>query len=77
VAGGTAAKLKTPELFETVSRFVFVASSVSVTVAFGMMAPLASVTVPLMFPVAFWPGSDTLQNTIANNSPATVQAREA
>ncbi len=41
------------------------------------MAPLASVTVPLMLPVALWPTSDTLDKTSTNNSAAAMQAREA
>src|SRR5258708_8275586 len=66
VAGGTAAKWKNPELFEFVSRFVFVASSVKTTVAFGITALLASTTVPLIDPVAFWPTSGKLQNSNSN-----------
>jgi hypothetical protein len=71
-----AAKLKIPDEFEIVSRFELVASSLKITVALGMTAPLASATVPLMFPVALCPTKDRLQNTMANRSAATVQARE-
>jgi len=48
-------KLKNPALFETLCRVTLVASSVSVTVAFGTTAPVESLTVPVMLPVAFWP----------------------
>jgi hypothetical protein len=40
-------------------------------VAFGITAPLASVTVPLMFPVALWPNAEKLQNTIAKSRQIT------
>jgi hypothetical protein len=56
-----------PEVFDTVERFELVASSVSVTVAFGTTAPVASVTVPLMFPVELWPNSEKPQNATANS----------
>jgi hypothetical protein len=71
-----AAKLKNPELFDIVSRFVFVASSMSTTVAFGITALLASATVPLIDPVAFWPSSDKLQNKNPNNRPVAEKARD-
>src|ERR1039457_5196500 len=76
VEGRMAAKLKNPELFDIVSRFVFVASSMSTTVAFGITALLASATVPLIDPVAFWPGSDKLQNRNRTTGPGPKKPRD-
>src|SRR5689334_19685475 len=61
VAGWMDAKLKNPELLETVSRFAVVASLVSTTLALGITAPLESATVPLIEPAANWPklGADS------------------
>jgi hypothetical protein len=68
--------LKNPALFDTVSRFVLVASSVSSTLAFGMTAPLASAAVPLIDPVAFWANKEELQNRTANSRPRTREVRD-
>jgi hypothetical protein len=68
--------LKNPLPFETVSRAVWVASSVSTTLAFGTAASLASYTVPLREQLAFWPKEgDGGKVRTAASSPTGRMAR--
>jgi hypothetical protein len=62
--------LKNPLPFDTVSRVVFVASSVSTTLAFGTTALLASYTTPLSEQLTFWQkASDGRNVRTAMSSP--------
>ena len=70
VAGCTATKLKNPLLFDTVSRVTLVASLVRTILAWGITAPVESVTIPLNEPVEFCPISAELnRKETARNSP--------
>src|SRR5690349_16558841 len=71
VAGCTAGKLKNPELFDTVSRLTVDASFMRTTVAPGITAPVESVTVPLMDPLADCASAGSCKTSrIAKNNPA-------
>ena len=68
--------VKNPLSFETVSRVVLVASSVSTTLAFGTTALLASYTVALSEPLTFWPKAGGKRRVkAAASSPADRMAR--
>jgi len=77
VPGGTAAKLKKPEPLEALLYFEPLAAFCRTTLAFGITAPLASVTVPLIVPLADWAwvnlGAKYRRETL---TPITIHARD-
>ena len=64
--------MKKPDPFDADSRVTFVAELFTITLAFGITAPVESVTVPLIVAPAYWPKAGRFRSKrAAISSPTT------